>query len=674
LIYALGRNERAPGVGGMYQMPNGEKARLVDTGADLLIVRDGKTFHLQGARALIPIWLAKELKPILDAERLEPGMTHGLADLLISASLIGPLDLVFHSTNLLGTLVANTPFINKSIEGKTIGNTPVTKWLTAITETLIKTDPTSEESINDLMEMAKLGLVPPRFGSVTYSKRYAELTGSKRKFTAAPLLYGPRGVDIRARLVMWRIAKLDPTMTPQQRFKFVSQLGIYNRALESSIERWAKQTKLAPFATAGMAMWRNGINAWTGMGPIPVGGGKAGGGGGDGGNRQRGKRAAYRMAQLFSGGSIALLALWFIVYKAYRDKWPWEEEEAKLLQMPLKDADRNSKLGRLFYGPDPTRTAYINFAFFSPLVSRGSRALGLAGFFEARQLGGSGGQQLEYAQRDIMNSFAHPFTSGPLVRAPFVFVTGKEPALASLRDITGSYGPEFYPAMRKSAPGVPTLAKRGQEAIANLNPFFQAAAGGLGFGEEAERAKHAQTSRWVKMATDIIAPRLIGSSADVLANKQRMAKQLKAATSAPTPDAKLPDDIRMEMRRQELIPSKPQRKEGESDAEYTKRAANVAVSIGARVRAMMSSDTYKELSKERKKEALQRIVKDSRYDDTKAKDQNEEEKSFSLEQNIVVDRLRMELESSPDYQQMSKEEREIVMRKLMDRLGRKKAA
>lgn len=665
LIRLLGRHEKA----GNSITIDGEEvpAEVVDTQADLLIVKDGKSIHLPGARALIPTWLKSELKLILEREKLEPGMGDALINKVIEVSLIGPMDLMFHGTNILGTLVANTPFIAKSLEGHgpaakvaLVGfniatNLPFSKWLTAIV-TILRTDPTTAEGVKDLMEMANLGLIPPRFGSKTYSKRYAEATGAKRTFGSGPLLYGPKGLDVRARLAMWRFAKqINPDASPQQLFDFVSQLGIYNRELESQVERWAKATRLAPFATAGTTMLRNGVNAWTGAGPMPADGAA--------------KQAAFRVAQMLSGGAVGLLLMWALIYKYYKDEWPWEDPEARLLQIPLKPEHRMSKTGQLLYGPDPTKTGYVNLSFFSPLVSRGGRTAGLSGAFETRRLGGSKGQQLEYAQRDILNSFTHPFTSGPLVRAPFVFLTGNEPSLTSMRDITGRFGPQFFPATVKAAPGVPTLAARGEEAIFNINPFFKTAAGGLGIGSEADRMQKQQANRWVRMASDLVAPRLIGGTVDVLAKKERIARELKASTSVPLPESKMPDDVRLEMHKRELIPSKPQRLENEADPEYLKRAERAAGEIAERVRSLAKTEAYGALDEKGKKEALESIIKDSRHDATAKPAQPEGERKLAIRQAEVEDELRAKIEARPAYQALTKEQKSQVHRQVTDLLS-----
>lgn len=644
LIRVLGRNERAPGTGGTYEMmQDGEMvgAQLVDTGSDLLIVRPEGNIRVPGARALVPNWLHKELKPILDKEKLEPGMGDGLINAIIHASLIGPMDLAWHSFNIIGTLVANTPFIGQSIPGAIIGGLPFTKVFNVIIQ-IARTDPMSEESLRDLIEMANIGLVPPRYGSIASKwlkggRRYARLTGVKTSLFFGPMLYGPKGLDIRARLVLYRAAKM---MNPgaQQLFKFVTQLGVYNRELESGVERFWKATRLAPFATAGMTMWRNGLNAWTGTGPKPVEG--------------FGRKAAYFTAQQLSGGAAALIALWALAYFAYRKKWPWDksEPEAKLFKIPVKDEDRDRPGMNSLFGPDKTRTAYFDFSFFSPIVSRGSRAIGVAGAFEARALGGTPGQMSEYAQRDIYNSLLHPFASGPLVRTPFIFLTGKEPSLASLRDVTGNAALEFYPATIKAEPGLATWKERTKEALFNVNPFAKSIAGAAGVGEQAERNKNQQITGWariLRMATDVVAPRLIGNTVDVVQQEARMAKQAKAAGSKEGlgKAERLPDDVRLELHKHQIIPSTPQHKEGESAADYEKRTKLGSEETAARIRSLVNSDEFKSSDEAQKKEALKDTINRSRHDSSTApKGEGGDETSLRVRVKSEQDRLLLALE------------------------------
>jgi hypothetical protein len=374
-----------------------------------------------------------------------------------------------------------------------------------------------------------------------------------------------------------------------------------------------------------------------------------------------GKRLAYRLGSSFSGGAAGLILMWYAAYKAYKGKWPHEDQEARLLQIPLNPEDK-AKYPRLF-GNDPTKTAYINFAFFSPLVSRGSRALGISGAFEARQLGGTRGQQEEYAQRDIYNSFAHPFVSGPLVRAPFVFLTGREPQLTSLRDTTGRFGPEFFPATIKAAPGVPTIIKRAEEAVLNVNPFAQVSGAALGVGHKGEmKAKEGQPARWMRMITDLVAPRLFGSSVDVVANKERLAKQAKAAGGQPTPDVKLPDDVRLILHKHEVIPHKPNRKPGESDQDYTKRAEAADTEIAARVRAISQDPAFQSLDSKGQQEELKKVMTGARHETgTAPKGETDSEGQLLQERAIEEDRIKLKLQERPEYKGFSDEQQKKAM-------------
>ncbi|MGH9342271.1 MAG: hypothetical protein ACRD19_00690 [Terriglobia bacterium] len=164
--------------------------------------------------------------------------------------MAGPADAIYHSHNLLGTLVSNTPWIGEDLLSKSIGNTPFTKVFSAIAK-LATTDPLDSRAAKDLEEMARLGLLPERYGSETFSKKFAEQTGAelKRPFLSwGPTLYGPKGIDIRSRLIMYRTAKaMNSDATLLQLYKFSNQLGIYTRALQGSIERAVKSTGLSPF-------------------------------------------------------------------------------------------------------------------------------------------------------------------------------------------------------------------------------------------------------------------------------------------------------------------------------------------------------------------------------------------------------------------------------------------
>ena len=137
---------------------------------------------------------------------MAPSLARKIMNAANTVAISGPADFVFHSSNLFGTLVANTPFLSDSLLGKA-GSAPVLKKFVAIGKVLA-TDPTTEESAARFAGDGEARRSADRFGTETYSKKYAELTGAKlHRLSAGPMLYGPKGVDVRARLVMYRLAK-----------------------------------------------------------------------------------------------------------------------------------------------------------------------------------------------------------------------------------------------------------------------------------------------------------------------------------------------------------------------------------------------------------------------------------------------------------------------------------
>lgn len=479
----------------LYRGQEYEAVRMETTPARV-IVQGGKTTHLPPSAVLVPKWLEKELEPVLQNKFQSPtlGTVRKIASLANEVAISGPADFVFHSANLFGTLVANTPFLGNSLLGKA-ASLPLLKRFTAVVK-VAAMDPTTEEAAGDLRAMATLGILPDRFGSETYSKKYAEMTGAKlRRFSAGPLLNGPKGIDVRARLVMYRLAKeINPGASGPQLHAFTNQLGNYVDSLQSQLERSAKHIGLSPFATAGTTMLRNGINAWTGAGPMPS------------------DAPSLRIWQQLTGGAVCMVALWALTQKQYTGKWPWQDKRSKLLQIPINPADRHSKLGQHLWGKGP-ETGYVNFSFFNPLVGRGARALGIKGAADTAMQGGKWWQDLEAAQRDVMNSYAHPWL-GPIPRAAFVGLTGDEPYLTGLRDDRAKFNPQLMPAVRNPGQGSSVL-KRAGAAAKELNSFYGNVAANSGLGETNNRDS---TDHWARMVFDLALPGLV-------ANGQNPAKQ-----------------------------------------------------------------------------------------------------------------------------------------------------
>jgi len=482
------------------------------------LLKEGKATHLLTPMKIMPAWLHEELKPILENEPLSSDPSLRIVRALNTFSLVGPLDFVWHSRNVMGALISNTPFLGTSLKDKAL-SLPLVKTFAAVWKVLAEIDPTTPENITKLLEMADVGALPSKSGAVTFSKEYAETTGAKRKFTLAPILYGPKGLDTRARILMWDIAK---AMFPNEseaskRSMFVNQLGNYTPELWSAIERDLKKWGVAPFYTAGSTMWVNGVNSWIAGGPMP-----------------KDERAKWIMYKL-TAGALGALAMWVTLYYLLTGKWPTEDKRAKLFSIPVGggngpiDKYRYSKVGILLWGNGPG-VGYLSVSLFNPLVVRGARALGLTGAFETRQLGGSLGQQLEAAQRDAINSLVHP-AAGPVPRSAFAGVYGIETYLTGFREPSGRWKPQWFPAFEpKTGAGLPAMAERMRAASEQLNPFFGNLGEALGesTGFLAPVEKQSQGNRYLRQTLDLVAPGLVVNASNPFGRAEVLRKQRQA--------------------------------------------------------------------------------------------------------------------------------------------------
>lgn len=516
-----------------------------------VIFKDGKVIHVGGKMALVPRFIKRELKPILDGD-FSDGSANALVTAINMIGMAGPLDAVFHTNNVIGALVAGTPWAGTDIVSKTLGNTPATKMIAAIVN-IIRTDPLDERGLEELQELAKLGILPDRWGSVAFRRKFAREIGAKWRPTFAPVLYGAKGLDARARLLMYRIAKqMNPNASNEELIQFIGQMGVYNRAMQSEIERWLKRWGVSPFYTAGMTMLRNGVRIWTGRNVMPL--------TGTGSEREiktatgrtiqlkyvgdnaegdpqygipKGRAAWWNLAQQISGGVLGLLGLWFLLHKLERGKYPWEENDSRLLQIKLNDKHRQKGLVKRIYG-EGNSGAYVGLGFLSPMVERGARATGVSGAYETAFQGGTPGQIGERMERDAVNSLSHPFTSGPAFRGGFVFATGDEPYLSQTRDQYGHFGPQLRPAIEKSMPGFDTYKARVREGFFSWNNFNQKIAAEMfGVGHLAEEnEKRDDAGGWLRMALDLAVPRLIKGTY----NRDKAAARLRKQIDVIEPD------------------------------------------------------------------------------------------------------------------------------------------
>jgi hypothetical protein len=508
------------------------KASVVEMSPDKVLITPTKTIRVPATRGIVPSWLEQELQPILDRRNISLTSPDSLLGKITKITLAGPLDAVIHSANLMGTLVANTPFLGESLAGKVAGSLPFTKRAAALFH-ILSVDPSDDAAAKDIIEMAGLGVVPEKFASETYSRKFAEQTGAElKRFSFGPTLYGPKGIDIRARLVMYRLARallygpaeIDrrdsetrtdtrTSMRPQDRqqlYLVVNQLGNYNRALAGSIERSLKASSFSPFYTAGSTMVRNGIHAWTGTGPMPKDG------------------AGWRAAQAITGGALGTIAMWALLHKVYRGKWPWEEKDSKLLKIKALPGDRNSQVGNALWGK--TGDGFINVGWTSPLVMRGARALGIEGMYDTAMAKGSADQMMESALAGAINSATSP-VMGPPAKAVFLGLTGAEPYLTGLKDDRGQPAPQFFPAVKPQKPGAAGFLKQHVIApVINMNSLFANTAAATGLSHGIMRDENPDANKWLRMVVDMAAPQLVdrpvkhGAHAEFL-RRQRVAEQ-----------------------------------------------------------------------------------------------------------------------------------------------------
>lgn len=458
---------------------------------------------LVGPNILAPRWLQQELEPILEPKFQALGLKERLNKIANTIAISGTVDAVFHSANILGALDANTPFLGPTMMDK-LGAAPLVKHF-AIIQKILATDPSTPEALKDIQQMAREGTLPNKYASETFSKKYAEEHGVElNRHSLGPALYGPKGIDIRARLIMHRLAKhiLPNGGTPLERYKFVNQLGNYNSGLQSKFERALKSTGFGPFATAGTTMTRGGINAVLGTQPVP-----------------KGTKGRY-FYWLRNG--LGFIATWAAIHYLYTGKNPMTDPKAKLGMIPLRPDHRSSWLGRALFGNDLKKTGYLSMGAFSPLPLRGLRALGLTGLFEAHALKGNSAQMMDAMVKDVVNSFMSP-ALGPLIRAAFVGVTGNEPHLTGLRNDRGNFSPQFYPAVPKAKS---TLGSEGAKAIAavgELNGLYKRLGIAAGFLPDNEGAKGGNPL--IRQAVDTVAPGLVGGASNQSAKGQFMKQQ-----------------------------------------------------------------------------------------------------------------------------------------------------
>lgn len=545
LIEALKASRWAVPEGQTWDNENGQMVMRGPDGNEYLAVREesspGRTL-IQGRKItripahfiVMPKFVNRALKPILAREPMDPNSVIALMRWANNLATKGPLELIFHTNGVMGALYANTPFLGDSLPAKVL-SAPIAKWfdirrrmygdliggkLGLYKDPLNPSDP---DNVKKLLEMSKAGALPAKSGKITYSKEYAEETGAKlERLSFGPLLYGPHGIDARARILMYDIWKAAyPKGDLESLHHFVNQIGNYIPELQGEIEKWLKHVGLGPFATAGMTRVVNGIHTFTGSGPGPGGTWKS------------------RLQWWLTASAAAAIAVWVIAYKELTGKWPLHDKLAKVFEIPVQAGHgiigqfRHSKLGDARWGKN-SNPGYLDFGFFdNPLAMRGSRALGLRGAAETLNLGGNGGQASEAAEADVLNTLSGP-ALGPAARAAFVGITGDQPYVTGFRDYrTARAGLSMMPAVPpKTKPGWPTAGARALAAAKQLNSLGAEAGENLGaltglYTADQELPKGAG-NWWLRSLLDLAAPGLFANSSNPAGKAAALKQQQRA--------------------------------------------------------------------------------------------------------------------------------------------------
>lgn len=355
----------------------------------------------------MPEGIYRELKPILMDEGASNHFVAKLADAAMHVATFGFGEGVLHTASMNGRYAVSTPFLGEKLLTKGL-NTPMTKGLVAIAD-MFHVDPKSEAYWDVVARLSRIGAMPERVGTLTADPKLAAAAGIEKKaHWMAAGIYGPEGADARMRVGAANVAlKWNPDITDAQLYDYMKQFGIYNHQLQSIAARFFKTTKLGQFYTAGYSGLRAGIDATLGTGTTPFGSEKGTG------------KASFKVQQQLSAGLAAAVAYWMLMSKFNTGQWPHEDKDSRFLQVKLTPEQRASAPGRMLFGDDLAKNAYVSpFSGFLGvnMPERGARALGVKALTEGL-IKGKEPYEIELdALKDFVNSTTH-MTAGPLVRA-----------------------------------------------------------------------------------------------------------------------------------------------------------------------------------------------------------------------------------------------------------------
>lgn len=458
------------------------------------VVRDGKTYFTPGKNMLVAKFAADELQPQLEKGEYEPGALGKITQ----AYVFGPAAGLMHNWNLAANVVAGTPFVGKGL-GKVPGSIPGLKMAASVTQGL-SIDPMAPERAADLRELAEMGLLHPKTGTVTSSRAVAEQTGAKFRPDFSPMLYGMKGTEVRARLQLLDIARAvgeetGKEVTPEDKFNFISQAGIYANGLDSKIEQITKRAQAAPFITAGKNIIGTGTKALTGTTPLPR-------------NLSRAAKANLRARQFVSSGLVGATGLWFAAFYAYTGRLPGKGD--RFNQIPVKESDRNTWLGRKMFGKSPGQK-YVSLDLANPALARGMHATGATALINGRMKGSDPDTIVAAMLKDQINGLGSPVFNAPAVRMASTALVGKEPYIVSWRGLKpNEVNPTFIDAVDQERMGVHRMAMQILNAALNSNSVTEIGGQITGIGHRREDRKgESGDTVALQTAWDLLFPRSV---------------------------------------------------------------------------------------------------------------------------------------------------------------------
>lgn len=467
-----GSMPRQPGETYLDMNPRGEMEKYVSRKISMeKIGKDGKLIPARWAS--MPEWMAKELDPFLqpfqEAQNFVAASAKAIGKATTEVNLGGPTDAAFHTHNQLGGIVARIPIVGSNVLSTAAQNLPFVKTV-AVLAREIAAEPirgrASEAWLKDVKTLAEVGAAPSRYAKETFSTKLAEQMGSepislkKATHILSPMISGPKGMDMRARVVALRaLREAKPDASPAEIRDFVNHaVGRYATELEPTIIRKMKEWNVAPFATAGRTFISSGIQrvahpfGGESLNAVPTG-------------AQRATVAALNFAR----SPWAIPILYSALYKAYRGK-DWWDEGSKFGTIPLKDEDKKSPLA-VAMGLDDKGSAVNVLDFFFPVERRGMRTTGMDALINGLAKGKDFGSMMRDAGLQAANTFAAPL-EGPVVRFGTRLGYGAEPYVVH-DDRTGEYG-----LMKREPYGTPGGAagtwERAKLALEGMNPTYKA--------------------------------------------------------------------------------------------------------------------------------------------------------------------------------------------------------